>query len=112
LLSARASVSILIPPGKQASPPNVGSETYDSDGVPDGKGFSVATHALTASATDFGLAPSAARNPGTGTPGYWKNHPDAWPVTQITVGGIVYTKVQAIYWLGHVGTDKTAASDA
>jgi hypothetical protein len=35
--------------------------------------------------------------PGTGTPGYWKNHPEAWPVDSITVGGITYTKAQAIY---------------
>ena len=34
--------------------------------------------------------------PGTGTPGYWKNHPDAWPVGEITIGGRVYTKAQAI----------------
>jgi len=34
--------------------------------------------------------------PGTGTPGYWGNHPEAWPVDQITIGGIVYTKDQAI----------------
>ena len=33
--------------------------------------------------------------------------PEAWPVTSITVGGVSYTKDQAIYWLGHVGTDKT-----
>src|SRR2546428_10904751 len=101
-------VSILIPVGKQASPPNLGSENFDSDGIPDGKGFSVATQGFAnGKATDFGLAPPAARNPGTGTPGYWKNHPDAWPVSSITVGGVSYTKAQAIYWLGHVGTDKT-----
>lgn len=35
-------------------------------------------------------------NPGTGTPGYWKNHPEAWPVEVITIGGITYTKAQAI----------------
>jgi hypothetical protein len=34
--------------------------------------------------------------PGTGTPGYWKNHPEAWPVETITVGGVDYTKDQAI----------------
>lgn len=33
---------------------------------------------------------------GTGTLGYWKNHPSAWPVNAITVGGVVYTKAQAI----------------
>lgn len=35
-------------------------------------------------------------NPGTGTIGYWKNHPDAWPVEVITIGGKTYTKAQAI----------------
>ena len=40
--------------------------------------------------------------------GYWKNHPDAWPVdARITVGGVTYTKAQAIAWLGKVGKDKT-----
>lgn len=34
--------------------------------------------------------------PGTGTPGYWKNHPEAWPVDTITIGGVTYTKEQAI----------------
>jgi hypothetical protein len=45
--------------------------------------------------------------PGTGTPGYWKNHPEAWPVDHITVGGVTYTKAQAIAWLNAVGKDKT-----
>jgi len=34
--------------------------------------------------------------PGTGTPGYWKNHPEAWPVEEITIGGVTYTKAEAI----------------
>lgn len=34
--------------------------------------------------------------PGTGTIGYWKNHPQAWPVQQITLGAVTYTKAQAI----------------
>jgi hypothetical protein len=34
--------------------------------------------------------------PGTGTPGYWKNHPEAWPVEVITIGGVDYTKGEAI----------------
>ena len=37
--------------------------------------------------------------PGTGTPGYWKNHPDAWPVDEITIGGETYTKGEAIKWM-------------
>jgi hypothetical protein len=46
--------------------------------------------------------------PGTGTPGYWKNHPEAWPVDSITIGGIVYSKAQAITWMSTpVQGDKT-----
>lgn len=33
---------------------------------------------------------------GTGTPGYWQNHPDAWPVDSIEIGGVTYTKAEAI----------------
>jgi hypothetical protein len=32
---------------------------------------------------------------GTGTPGYWKNHPDAWPVEVLAIGD-GYTKEEAI----------------
>ena len=39
---------------------------------------------------------SACEQPGTGTPGYWKNHPDAWPVCGITIGCVEYTKDEAI----------------
>jgi hypothetical protein len=102
-------VSVLIPTGTTASPPNVGSDdTIDSDGIPNGGGFSVATlPAADGSATDFGFHTSAVQGPGTGTPGYWKNHADAWPVSSITVGGTSYTKAQAIAWLGKVGKDKS-----
>lgn len=34
--------------------------------------------------------------PGTGTSGYWKNHRVAWPVNRINIGGVTYTKRQAI----------------
>jgi hypothetical protein len=30
------------------------------------------------------------------TQGYWKNHPSAWPVTSLTLGGIVYTQAQLL----------------
>jgi hypothetical protein len=33
---------------------------------------------------------------GTGTIGYWKTHPAAWPVDQITIGGETYSKAEAI----------------
>ena len=46
--------------------------------------------------------------PGTGTPGYWMNHPEAWPVESITIGGITYPKMEAIgYMLAPVIGDKT-----
>jgi hypothetical protein len=34
------------------------------------------------------------------TPGYWMNHPDAWPVSSLTIGGVTYTQAQAIAWMG------------
>ncbi len=101
-------VSVLIPTGMVASPPNVGSDAFDSDGIPDGGGFSVATGVpANGTATDFGFFSLPVQQPGTGTPGYWKNHPEAWPVASITVGGVTYTKAQAIAWLGKVGKDKS-----
>jgi hypothetical protein len=95
-------VTILIPTGYQTSPTNPGSV-----GSPAGA-FSVATGVSpNGLSNNFGFFPSAALNPGTGTPGYWKNHPNAWPVSTITVGGVTYTKAAAIAWLGQVGKDKT-----
>ncbi|KAA9333316.1 hypothetical protein F0P96_10110 [Hymenobacter busanensis] len=32
----------------------------------------------------------------TYTQGYWKNHPNAWPVQSLTLGGISYSKAQLI----------------
>ena len=45
--------------------------------------------------------------PGTGTPGYWKNHPKAWPVNSITIGEDTYSKSQAITLLGMPDGDKS-----
>ena len=45
---------------------------------------------------------------GTGTPGYWKNHPEAWPVDEITIGGVTYSKEDAIVLMDHpTKKDKT-----
>ena len=107
-------IEVQIPPGTQPSPANVGTDdTIDSDGVSDNLGNSVATvtvDALTGedTSTDFGFFVPSVVQPGTGTPGYWKNHPDAWPVQTITVGGVTYTKAQAIAWLDNAGKDKTS----
>jgi hypothetical protein len=103
-------IAVQIPNETQPSPPNVGSDdTVDSDGVPDGLGNSVAAVTVTGGEcvdADFGLFESPVASPGTGTPGYWKNHPEAWPVENITVGGVSYSKAQAIAWLNNVGKDK------
>ena len=45
--------------------------------------------------------------PGTGTPGYWMNHPEAWPVEEITIGGEDYTTEEAIGYMGPGKGDKT-----
>ena len=104
-------IAVQIPPGQQPSPPNVGSDdTTDSDGVPDGYGNSVAPLSYPGGAdasTDFGFFQPPVTQPGTGTPGYWKNHPEAWPVAAITIGGAVYARDQAIAWLDRVGKDRT-----
>jgi hypothetical protein len=53
--------------------------------------------------TGYGLegAATVACPPGkllcqTASPGFWKNHPEAWPVDLVLIGGVVYTKDQAI----------------
>jgi hypothetical protein len=104
-------IAVQIPPETQPSPSNVGSDdAADSDGVSDTKGNSVATVTMTSptdSSTDFGFWKSPVVQPGTGTPGYWKNHPEAWPVATITVGGVTYSKADAIAWLDAVSKDRT-----
>ena len=42
------------------------------------------------------------------TPGYWKTHPEAWPVEEITIGGVTYSKEDAIALMEMpVAKDKT-----
>ena len=87
-----------------------GNEALDSDGVDDTMGNSVTTIKIEFAGdvfTDFGFHQTAKQQPGTGTPGYWKNHASAWPVQSITIGGITYSKAAAIEWLGKVSKDKT-----
>jgi hypothetical protein len=106
-------VIVQIPPGTQPSPANVGDDdTIDSDGVSDGLGNSVATINLTpeqwfTADTDFGFWVAPVAQPGTGTPGYWVNHPEAWPVEAITIGGVEVSKAQALSFLAASGKDKS-----
>jgi hypothetical protein len=101
-LPSTFTIYLVIPTGTQAS--MLGT---DNVGVSNGAGHSVEIGAtLGSNANDFGFTPTVAQ-PGTGTPGYWKNHPDAWPDPSITVGGVTYTVAQAISWLNKTGKDKT-----
>jgi len=62
------------------------------------------SNTATAAGTYMGVTATASDNAYyygcTGTvpksPGYWKNHSEAWPVSSITIGGKSYTKSQAI----------------
>jgi hypothetical protein len=103
-------LQVQIPPGAAPSPANVGSDdTVDSDGVLSGSNsvttIVVPEDGTLVTNTDFGFY--VANIIGTGTPGYWMNHPEAWPAT-IVVGGISYSRDQAIALLKLPGNkDKT-----
>jgi hypothetical protein len=97
--------------GASPSPTDATGDDFDSDGTDDTFGNSVVTvtieNTFSKQDFDFGFTATPVQQPGTGTPGYWKNHPGAWPVQTIVVGGIQYSKTQALSWLGKVGKDKT-----
>jgi hypothetical protein len=90
-------------------------DTVDSDGSADGPDSSVTVVATVATndTVFFGFSTTTTvTNPGTGTPGYWMNHPEAWPVQSITIGegalAQTYTKAEAIaYMQAPVAKDKT-----
>lgn len=107
-------ILVQIPNGMQPSPAYAGGNAaQDSDGVADGVGNSVAEVTVPEfgfvvnDVIDFGFWQAPVQQPGTGTPGYWKNHPEAWPVSEITVGGRTYTRDEAIAWMWTSGSDKT-----
>ena len=109
-------VSVQIPNGTTPSPDNNPRPTTSTTATasPSSNGNSVAHVTLPEgdlngdSTTDFGFTASGFSNPGTGTPGYWKNHPEAWPVSSVMVGGVEYTKDAAIGILNSpVSKDKT-----
>jgi len=109
-------LAVQIPPGSTPSPSNnpATTDALDSDGVRDTSGAnSVVLITLGPDGStlvtdyDFGFFKPSLTPPGTGTPGYWKNHPEAWTLDPVIVGGVPYTKVQALAWLDLVGKDKT-----
>lgn len=86
------------------------SNTANAVGVPDESLLPYCEHDPDPTDTDGHTALIACDStcPGTGTPGYWKNHPEAWPVSSIMIGGVTYTKEDAIAIMQTAGSgDKT-----
>lgn len=73
------------------------AQTYDYEGPLDNTASYALGYGEEFLDLDFGYRPCAPL--GTGTPGYWKNHAEAWPVQSIVIGGIAYSKEVAIAWL-------------
>ncbi len=109
LMPGDYNIEFVQPAGYNFSPQNVGGDdAVDSDADPV-TGFTECT-TLVSGETDLtwdaGLF--MVMGPGTGTPGYWMNHPEAWPVDEIEIGGVTYSKEEAIaIMLAPVKGDKT-----
>jgi hypothetical protein len=105
-------IAVVMPPSTVPSPIDQGgNDATDSDGVPNGiyseALVNVSDQVQFTVNTDFGFV-VVANAVGTGTPGYWMNHPEAWPVPVIEIGGVPYTQAQAIALLQAPGNkDKT-----
>jgi hypothetical protein len=88
----------------------LGDNTLDNDGVADAGGAKVevtlGNGGVPSQKSDFGFHSTGTVSPGTGTPGYWKNHPEAWPSSTITIGGEAYSAADAIAYMGKVSKDK------
>lgn len=111
LCAGTYSVCAGAPLGSQASPfDQGGDDARDSDGVAAGNNSCTAvtvSNSTNNQTLDFGFWRTSKVSPGTGTPGYWKNHPEAWPVASLTVGGVTYSQEQALYYMGLPDGDKT-----
>ena len=84
-----------VTPSSTGSPTASPSATSSATATPSATGSPSATPTATPSAT-----PSATP---TGTPsacvrgqGFWKNHPDQWPVTELQLGNVTYTQEQLL----------------
>ncbi len=98
---------ISVPTGLQVSqvPSSCAADVCNSGIL--NNGFSAISTTASGNSTNFGFFQSGASNPGTGTIGYWKNHPEAWPPTGVMIGAKTYSIADAIAWLNKVGKDKS-----
>jgi hypothetical protein len=55
---------------------------------------------------DCPTCPTGTCEGSTATKGYWKNHPEAWPVGSLVVGGKTRDKATLLSWLSGTGNDK------
>lgn len=90
-----------------ATPSTTATPTATPSATPSGTISPTATPSATPTATGSPSAtptatPSATATP-SGTPfacvrgqGYWKNHPEAWPVTELQLGNVTYTQEQLL----------------
>jgi len=105
-------VQFALPRGYVFSPQCQGGDTaLDSDA-----GFTTGrTACFTLVSAEANLDIDAGLIAATGcpkTPGYWKNHRSAWPVSSLLVGAVVYDDVQMMYLLDNKMPDgKKATSD-
>ncbi|MEZ5287426.1 MAG: SdrD B-like domain-containing protein [Vicinamibacterales bacterium] len=102
-------VCVSAPPGTAASPFNQGTDDeIDSDGEPTADGactiVTLPAFNTTDLTNDFGFYEVCDSDIGTGTPGYWKQHPGAWPVESIEIGGRLYSKAQAVSLMKKAGS--------
>jgi len=113
-------VVVEAPPGTAPTLKSQGSDnSIDSDAVPDTGGGAAQVclglnncpnpnlPPVSSQELDFGFHTTGKVSHGTGTPGYWKKHPEEWPSATIVIGGRTYTVSQAIGYMGKVSKDKT-----
>ena len=88
-------------PTPTASPTATPSATASPTATPSATPSATGSPSATATATPSGT-PTATATP-SGTPGvcvrgqgYWKNHPDQWPVTELQLGNVTYDQQQLL----------------
>jgi hypothetical protein len=85
-----------VPPAGTTTSPSLQGGNVSNDSNPNPSLVALQFDTSTNTTIDFGVV-QGPTGVGTGTPGYWMNHPRAWPEASVTIGGVTYTRAQAIY---------------